>query len=81
MDKIESYLKKYNIDKKESIVVACSGGPDSMFLLSELHNLNYNVICAHVNHNIRKESEEEYSFVKNYCYINNIIFEGMKIEN
>lgn len=81
MDKIESYLKKFNINKKESIVVACSGGPDSMFLLSELHSLNYNVICAHVNHNVRKESEEEYSFVKNYCDINNIIFEGMKIDN
>ena len=73
-------LKKLNINKSEYLVVATSGGPDSMALLHMLKNENYKIICAHVNHNLRSESEEEYIFVENYCKDNNIIFEGMKIE-
>ena len=75
------FLENLNIDKSEYLVVATSGGPDSMALLHLLKNNNYKVICAHVNHNLRKVSDEEYIFVKNYCKENNIIFEGMKINS
>lgn len=74
------FLKQLNIDKNKHLVVATSGGPDSMALLHLLKTNNYNVICAHVNHNLRIVSDEEYIFVENYCKENNIIFEGMKIE-
>ena len=74
-------LKKLNIDKTKLIVVATSGGPDSMALLYMLKNDGYKLVCAHVNHNLRDESEEEYSFLENYCKDNNIIFEGMKIDS
>lgn len=74
------FLEKLNIDKSKNLVVATSGGPDSMALLHLLKNNGYNVICAHVNHGLRVESEEEYKFVENYAKIKNIIFEGMKIE-
>ena len=74
------FLEKLNIDKSKYLVVATSGGPDSMALLHLLKNNGYKVICAHVNHGLRAESEEEYKFVENYASINNIIFEGMKIE-
>lgn len=80
MKKLEHFLRKNNISKDEYIVVATSGGPDSMFLLNSLYTLGFNVICAHVNHNVRKVSDDEYKFVENYCNIHNIIFEGMKIE-
>ena len=80
MKKLENFLKENNISKNEFIVVATSGGPDSMYLLDSLHSLGYKCICAHVNHNVRSESSEEYKFVENYCNIHNIIFEGMKIE-
>ena len=73
-------LKKLNVDKTKPIVVATSGGPDSMALLHMLKK-EYYLICAHVNHNLRIESEEEYSFLKEYCKNNNIIFEGMKIKS
>lgn len=73
-------LKQLNIDKTMSIVVATSGGPDSMALLHMLKNNNYNIICAHVNHNLRRVSDDEYIFVQDYCKKNNIIFEGMKID-
>ena len=74
------FLKNLNIDKNKYLVVATSGGPDSMALLHLLKNNGYKVICAHVNHGLRVESEDEYKFVENYANINNIIFEGMKIE-
>lgn len=74
------FLESLNIDKSKNLVVATSGGPDSMALLHLLNSNGYKVICAHVNHSLRIESEEEYKFVENYASINNIIFEGMKIE-
>lgn len=72
-----------NIPKNSKIVVAVSGGPDSMCLLSLLCSLkkdkNYEIICAHVNHKIRIESDEEAIMVEKYCQDNNIIFELYEI--
>lgn len=76
-----NFLEELNISKNKKLVVATSGGPDSMVLLYVLKSNGYNVICAHVNHGLRVESEDEYIFVKEYCKKNNIPFEGMKIES
>ena len=53
----------------DKIVIGLSGGPDSMCLLNILLSLDkkLEIICAHINHNIREESEEELKFVKKYC--------------
>lgn len=71
------------LQNKDIVVFACSGGPDSMCLLNLLleqkKKKNLTLICAHVNHNVRKESLEEYDFVKKYCEERGIIFEGMTI--
>ena len=80
MDNCIEFLKKYNIPKNDYIVVGSSGGPDSMFLLNLLYNNDYNVICAHVNHNIRKESAKEEKFLKDYCKKLDIIFECLELE-
>lgn len=85
MNEVNEYLKsKLDIFKNSNLVVATSGGPDSMlllYLLNELRdNIDFNIICAHVNHNVRKESADEQIFLKEYCEKNNIIFECMKIE-
>jgi len=72
------------LKKDDVIVVACSGGPDSMYLLHVLNSikseLNLKIICAHVNHGLREESKEEAVFVENFCKDNNIIFEFFEIE-
>ena len=72
------------LKEKDIIVFACSGGPDSMCLLDLLRRIKQSkeilLICAHINHNKRKESEEEYLFVKEYCEKNGIIFEGTKFQ-
>ena len=81
MNDVLNLIKSLNIKKDEIVIVATSGGPDSMMLLSLLHDLKYNLVCAHVNHNVRVESDDEYKFVEDYCKKNNIIFEGTKIED
>ncbi|MDD2391992.1 MAG: tRNA lysidine(34) synthetase TilS [Bacilli bacterium] len=86
MEEAYSYiLNEINIKPNDNLIVACSGGPDSMSLLSLFvklkKDIDVNVICAHVNHNVRSESAEEYEFVKKYSLDNNIIFEGMVIDN
>ena len=69
----------------DAIVVAVSGGPDSMALLHLMCELkkkiDIEVICAHVNHNVRKESFQEKIMVENFCDENDIVFEGMIIED
>ena len=80
---MEKSIKLLNsiIDKNNDyIIVGCSSGPDSMCLLKLLYNNNYKIICAHVNHNIREESKEEYKFLENYCKTYNIPFEGIELE-
>ena len=78
-----TFLNK-EIQKNQNIIVACSGGPDSMALLYLTTlvrlNKNINIICAHVNHNVREESKKEALFVKEFCDKNNIIFEQMTIK-
>ena len=72
------------LNYEDKMVIALSGGPDSMCLLHALISLrdkyNLTIICAHVNHGLRTESEEEKDFVKDYCKKNNLIFEYLKID-
>lgn len=82
MNEVYKFLDKLRILKNEKIIVAVSYGPDSMALLDILKNkyVASNVICAHVHHNLRKESDFEALKLKDYCDINNITFEMMKID-
>jgi tRNA(Ile)-lysidine synthase len=79
MKDIKELLQSLNIDSK--VIVACSGGPDSMYLLHVLKEYGLDVVCAHVNHNLREESKEEYKYVEQYCKDNNIIFEGVELHD
>ncbi len=82
MKKEIDFLKK-NIENNSTVIVACSGGPDSMCLLNLVNSLketmNLNVIIAHVDHNVRKESKEEAKMVESYALNNNLTFELMEI--
>ena len=64
----------------DSVIVAVSGGADSMCLLWFFNKfsslLNINIICVHVNHGIRgQEAERDEMFVRKFCTDNNINFE------
>ena len=81
MQQVYNYLEN-KLKNNEIVVAAISGGPDSMALLDILLKIkkNIKIVVAHVNHNVRTESEQEKIFVENYCKENNIIFEYMKID-
>lgn len=56
-------------DGHNTLVVAVSTGVDSMVLLNVLQVLldASQIIVAHVNHHLRKQSEEEEQYIRNYC--------------
>lgn len=77
-EKILNTIKKYElIEKGDNIVIGVSGGPDSMTLLHVLYRLkekmNFKICVAHINHMIRKEADEETTYVKKIC-------ENMKVD-
>jgi len=79
---IDNIIKNIDIENDKYIVVGVSSGPDSMALLHMLQTkLKTNIVCAHINHNIRSQSNEEEKYLKEYCEQHNLIFESMKIES
>ncbi|MBW7954872.1 tRNA lysidine(34) synthetase TilS [Candidatus Gracilibacteria bacterium] len=62
---LENFLNKY-YKKDEKIILACSTGPDSMFLLYELLKTSYkeNIVACYFNHKLRIESDEEELFLE-----------------
>ena len=82
MKRVLLYLNSL-LKENDTIVIATSGGPDSMCLLHLLcelkSSMGLKIIVAHVNHKLRKKSEEEAIFVKKVCEKNNLIFEYMEI--
>lgn len=68
-DRVTSYNERQQLFTKEDhILVACSGGADSMALLSFLHGQGVKVSAAHVDHMLRgEESREDRRFVERTC--------------
>ncbi len=79
MEDVIKIINNLKILDDDYVVLACSYGPDSMCLLDILKSLNKNIVVAHVNHKLRKESDKEYLDLEKYCRDNHIIFEGMEI--
>lgn len=85
MEEVYNYIKNdIGLISEDAIVVGVSGGPDSMALLHVLKSLkkdiDIRIICAHINHKKRNESDEEEAYVRDYCRKNDILFECIKIE-
>ena len=82
MDESINFIRE-TIPKNSCLVVGVSGGPDSMCLLNLLleikEEMRYNIVVAHINHNLRDESDEEYEFVKKFSNDHNLLFEGIKL--
>ncbi len=64
--KVEQFIKANNIVKREDrILIAISGGVDSVVLLDILHKLGYTIALAHCNFNLRgDESDQDTSLVE-----------------
>lgn len=68
-------ITKY-FDKK--IVIGVSSGIDSMVLFDLLKN--HDIVVAHINHNIRPESDYEQEYLKDYCMQKSIPFETITLK-
>lgn len=67
--KVEKYIAKHNLfDRKGSLLVALSGGADSVALLHVLLNLGYRCNAVHCNFHLRgEESNRDEAFVREMC--------------
>ena len=64
-----------SLDKKRPVVLALSGGVDSMVLFELLKNTGFNVVIAHVNHHKRAESIIEENYIRKLAQDNNLSIE------
>jgi len=85
MERAFEFIKeKLNLKYNDTVVVAVSGGPDSMALLHVLVELRseYNlfIVCAHVHHNVRKESDLEKEYIEKHCDNLGVQFETIKLK-
>lgn len=72
-NKVKNTIEKYNLlNKEDKVLVAVSGGPDSISLLNILYELGYNICTAHVNHGIRENAENDEKYVAEFCKTKNI---------
>jgi tRNA(Ile)-lysidine synthase len=71
--KVESVLQSCGVDAGQSILVALSGGADSMALLHVLNRLGFACQAAHCNFQLRdQESDDDERFVVDFCMENDI---------
>ena len=85
--KVLNTIKQYKlIENGDRVVVGVSGGPDSISLLDILNKfqknniINFEIIVAHINHQIREEADSDEEFVKEYCEKNQINFFTKRID-
>jgi tRNA(Ile)-lysidine synthase/bifunctional protein TilS/HprT len=69
------------ISENEAVVLALSGGVDSMVLLHVLYQITPNIIVCHVNHNKRQASFDEFEEIKRICQHKNIVFKGIVLDD
>ena len=74
LEKTIDYIKCNSLLREtDKILLAVSGGIDSMVMLHLFRQLNYSISVAHCNFSLRgKESDNDQKFIEDYCSSNNI---------
>ncbi|MEI4771500.1 tRNA lysidine(34) synthetase TilS [Psychrobacillus sp. FJAT-51614] len=86
VQKVKKYIDKHNlIEKGERLLIACSGGADSVALVRVLHELQKDyetdIAIVHTDHQLRgEESEQDMRFVEQLAISLQLPFYGTKIE-
>ena len=86
INKVFETITKFKlIQDVDKIVLGVSGGPDSICMLDILNQLKndkikFDIIVAHINHQIREEANQDEKYVQNYCKKNNIKFCVQRID-
>ncbi|MBW8351512.1 tRNA lysidine(34) synthetase TilS [Bacillus sp. IITD106] len=84
--KTHHFISRHSLLKEgDYILIAVSGGPDSLALLDFLYHqsarYNIKIAAAHVDHMLRGEaSKEDLIFVQRYCEDRNIVFKSAAID-
>jgi tRNA(Ile)-lysidine synthase len=74
------FINSLNLANK-TVIVAVSGGADSLALMHLLTKIkDIKLVCSHVNHKQRIESESEKIMVEEYCQKWNVIFEYKELK-
>jgi tRNA(Ile)-lysidine synthase len=81
-NRFENFLiNELNIHSPQKILIAVSGGVDSMVLLHLMMQTKHQIAVAHVNYCLRdKESDADHEFIKNFCSMNEIQFFDTKFD-
>lgn len=84
-DKVLKTIQKYDmIQDGDRLVLGVSGGPDSICMLDILiklkSKLNFDIMVAHVNHQIREEANDDEKYVQDFCKNNNVKFFVQRID-
>lgn len=85
-NRITKTIEKYKmISPGDRVLVACSGGADSMLLLNHFLSIrdeySLSVSVAHIEHGIRgKDSVDDAEFVKSFCQKNDVEFHLLSID-
>ncbi|TWI53211.1 tRNA lysidine(34) synthetase TilS [Halalkalibacter nanhaiisediminis] len=83
---VHKFINRHQlISPNETIIVAVSGGPDSMalleFLWSERERYHIKVCVCHVHHQLRgSEADEDAKYVQAYCEGKNIPFYQKRVQ-
>lgn len=85
-EKVKNYIIEKNMIKKgDKILIALSGGPDSIALTHVLYTLkeyfDIQLFAAHINHCVRgHEADEDEDYAKEFCGRLNIPFFSLRID-
>ena len=83
LEKVRKTIEKYRLPEPEEgpVIVALSGGPDSVALLDVLVGLGYSVIAAHCNFHLRgDESNRDMVFATDLCRHMEIVCETISFD-
>ncbi len=82
LDKLNTFVReKQLIESDSNILVAVSGGVDSMVLASVLLRAGHAIAIAHCNYQLRgKESDRDEELVRNWALERNIPFHSIRID-
>lgn len=73
-----------NVKPRSTVIIAVSGGVDSVYLLHLCHKIikqhPFKMVVAHLDHNFRRQSSKDRAFVQNIATKLNLPFETEKLK-
>lgn len=80
--RVQETIEKFKMfSKKDSILVAVSGGKDSMSILKALKDMDYNIKALHIDVGLGEISKKSKNFVQTFCEKENISLKIIKLQD